>query len=396
MNSPTRNEVDAAHSKQKWLNIGTPSIRNLFLVSKSKTLLWLVLGLTSFPLHMLWNSTVFETKTIQQYITAAVTEEFLHGGHWTFPEPYASHNGERSDELIDELQQQALAGSLERLDVKSCTDAYDTSMVSDRKHVLLVVDDPGSNNSVIDIFNLSNSGSGESNLGTTKLGKLKGFPLCGKGCSRWTTPILGDMQELQVRECFSQKVAPQCKINLVPSLLGIVIACNVIKGVCFLLALRITRKESPLCTTGDMIQSFLKDPDAHVVGRCLVSKRDFEYRSQSREWTSRPISTGDVWTGGRSRWFTAVNRWQTGIFMFSLGCISIVVAGLLSIQKETEEESEVPTKMDLLNTSAPDMSLRVAGGGILAAFIIHQYPTGFDILYLPWTQQYVDNHACHG
>ena len=48
MNSPTRNEVDAAHSRQKWLNIGTPSIHNLFLVSKSKTLLWLILGLTSF------------------------------------------------------------------------------------------------------------------------------------------------------------------------------------------------------------------------------------------------------------------------------------------------------------------------------------------------------------
>lgn len=374
MNSPTRNEVDAAHSKQKWLNIGTPSIRNLFLVSKSKTLLWLVLGLTSFPLHMFWNSTVFETKTIQQYITAAVTEEFLHGGNWTFPEPYASYNGAKNNELIDGLQQQALAGSLQRLDVKSCTDAYDTSMVSDRKHVLLVVDDPGSDNSVIDIFNLFYSRRFISNLGTTKLGKLKGFPLSGKGCSSWTTPILGDMQELQVRECFSQRVAPQCKINLVPSLLGIVIACNVVKGICFLLALRITRKESPLCTTGDMIQSFLKEPDSHVVGRCLVSKRDFEHRSQSREWTSRPISTGDVWTGGRSRWFTAVNRWQTGFFMFSLGCIAIVVAGLLSIQKETESESEVPTEMDILNTSAPDMSVRVAGGGILAAFIVTNIP----------------------
>ena len=56
--------------------------------------------------------------------------------------------------------------------------------------------------------------------------------------------------------------------------------------------------------------------------------------------------------------------------MFSLACIAIVVAGLLSIQKETEEESEVPTEMDLLNTSAPDMSLKVAGSGILATFTI--------------------------
>lgn len=375
MNSPTRSEVDAAHSNQKWLNIGTPSIRNLFLVSKSKTLLWLVLGLTSFPLHMLWNSTIFETKMIQQYITTAVTEEFLHGGHWTFPEPYGSVSFARNNELIDGLQQQALAGSLERLDIKSCSDAYHKIMVSDRKHVLLVVDDPGSNNSVIDIFDLSQSGYGDSSLGTTNLGHLKGFPSCNPHCSSWTAPIFGDLQDLQVRECFSQKVAPQCKINLVPSLLAVVIACNVVKGVCFLLALRITRKDSPLCTTGDMIQSFLKEPDVHVVGRCLVSKRDFERRSQSREWASRPISTGDVWTGGRSRWFSSVNRWQAGVFMFSLGCIAIVVAGLLSIQKETMSgESEVPIEMDLLNTSAPDMSLRVAESGILAAFIITNIP----------------------
>lgn len=59
--------------------------------------------------------------------------------------------------------------------------------------------------------------------------------------------------------------------------------------------------------------------------------------------------------------------------MFPLACIVIVVAGLLSIQKETEE-SEVPTEMVLLNTSAPDMSLRVAGGTILAAFIITNIP----------------------
>lgn len=376
MNSPTRNEVDAAHSKQKWLNIGTPSIRNLFLVSKSKTLLWLILGLTSFPLHMLWNSTVFETKSIQQYITVAVTEEFLHGEHWAFPGSYAGYDV-KNNELIDGLQQQAVAGSLDRLDVKSCSDAYGTNTVSDRKHLLLVLDDPESNNSVIDIFDLFSSGRGVAGTETTNLGGLKGFPLCGKGdCSGWTAPIFGDSRELQVRECFSQKVPPQCKINLVPSLLAVIIACNVIKGMCFLLALRITRKDTPLCTTGDMIQSFLKEPDAHVSGRCLVSKRDFERRSQSQEWTSRPISTGDVWTGGRSRWFTAANRWQAGIFMFSLACIAIVVAALLSIQKEgsMEPESEVPTEMDLLNISVPDMSLRVAGSGILAAFIITNIP----------------------
>jgi hypothetical protein len=64
LSSPTRTEVNRAHAKRVWLNIATPNVRNLLYVSPSKTLLWLVLGLSSFPLHLLWNSAVFETRTV--------------------------------------------------------------------------------------------------------------------------------------------------------------------------------------------------------------------------------------------------------------------------------------------------------------------------------------------
>lgn len=51
---PSRNEIDRAHCDGKWLDIGVPSIRNLTSISKIRALLWLILGLSSIPLHLLY------------------------------------------------------------------------------------------------------------------------------------------------------------------------------------------------------------------------------------------------------------------------------------------------------------------------------------------------------
>jgi hypothetical protein len=85
LGSPSRTEVDSAHKEHHWLNIGTPSIRNIFFVSKTKSALWMLLGVSSFPLHMIWNSTVFKTKNSYDYFAVSITEDFLHGANWTLP-----------------------------------------------------------------------------------------------------------------------------------------------------------------------------------------------------------------------------------------------------------------------------------------------------------------------
>lgn len=51
--SPTREEVDRAHKKGKWLEIGTQSWRNLSYVSRRHATIWGVLAFTSLPLHLL-------------------------------------------------------------------------------------------------------------------------------------------------------------------------------------------------------------------------------------------------------------------------------------------------------------------------------------------------------
>lgn len=61
LNAPTRREVDRAHSRGRWLEIGVPSIGNIFHVSGYKTLAWVLFTMSSIPIHLLFNSAVFET-----------------------------------------------------------------------------------------------------------------------------------------------------------------------------------------------------------------------------------------------------------------------------------------------------------------------------------------------
>jgi hypothetical protein len=47
LSSPTRREVDAAHAKKKWLDIGIPSVRNLAHISRSRAVLAVVVLLVA-------------------------------------------------------------------------------------------------------------------------------------------------------------------------------------------------------------------------------------------------------------------------------------------------------------------------------------------------------------
>lgn len=53
--APTRAEVTDAHKDGKWLDVGTPSFRNLFggRIATKRKLLWVGLAFSSVPLHLL-------------------------------------------------------------------------------------------------------------------------------------------------------------------------------------------------------------------------------------------------------------------------------------------------------------------------------------------------------
>ena len=51
--APSREDIDRAHKKGIWLDIGIPSLRNLGHINHQRVGLWVILLLSSVPLHLL-------------------------------------------------------------------------------------------------------------------------------------------------------------------------------------------------------------------------------------------------------------------------------------------------------------------------------------------------------
>jgi len=51
--APKRDEITQAHSQGRWLDIGTSSWKNIRILPRLRLYIWIMLGLTSVPLHFL-------------------------------------------------------------------------------------------------------------------------------------------------------------------------------------------------------------------------------------------------------------------------------------------------------------------------------------------------------
>lgn len=83
--APTRSEVDRAHEKRDWLDIGVPSFRNLWKrrIAQKRKATWTLLMISSVLLHLIWNSAVFAAKPFNSYRVLTVTSDYLtDAGPW--------------------------------------------------------------------------------------------------------------------------------------------------------------------------------------------------------------------------------------------------------------------------------------------------------------------------
>lgn len=73
--APDRKSVDKMHAQRNWLDIGTTSIRNLKTATWQRRILWSILLLTSVPIHLLYNSAIFSSLDVNEYITVVASHE---------------------------------------------------------------------------------------------------------------------------------------------------------------------------------------------------------------------------------------------------------------------------------------------------------------------------------
>lgn len=94
LNSPTRAEVDRAHTHKRWLEIGVPSLRNVLNVSPYKSLAWALFSLSSIPIHLLFNASIFTVDhSRSEWSMALISETLLTGAPYFLPGAALTLNG---------------------------------------------------------------------------------------------------------------------------------------------------------------------------------------------------------------------------------------------------------------------------------------------------------------
>ena len=130
LSAPTRKDVDNAHQKHAWLEVGVNSMRNLFHIPWSRKILYLVLLAFSLPIHLVYNSVLVAVGANNQsaFQAAIVTPDFLHGA----PPP------ENMSSTYDYFQ--AELPLMQRLENAACNQAYGQADISDWGDLLLITD----------------------------------------------------------------------------------------------------------------------------------------------------------------------------------------------------------------------------------------------------------------
>ncbi|KAI1140191.1 hypothetical protein F5Y05DRAFT_403222 [Hypoxylon sp. FL0543] len=378
LNSPSREELNTAHFKGSWMGIGIPSVRNAFSVSRFKTLCWICLLISSIPIHLLFNSTIFQTdqRNSDFHVTIA-TEKFLNGGtfyppggslvqpgftFWylegalineslylddtydfrsaSFGAPvnltdYADKNSEATRNISDTAQ---TAARWERLEVDDCKKEYiSCSGLKYHRNLVLVVDKPGGwiRN---DMWHLMDN--------QTKV---------------WDRYIPADQPN---HLFFNTQCMMVCHIAISPTLLLAVTLCVIFKT-CTAIVVTVVlsrRNQPPLVTLGDAIQSFIEKPDRVTAGMCTLGQKDIR-RAMTRS-KAFVVPGPRQWQALKRRRGSAIPKsvWATSYLLFAVG---ITVCGFF-LNSIFSDGSLYGSFFESEENSFIDMPITFAAGVLLA------------------------------
>ena len=328
LSSPTRNEIDKAHSQGIWLDIGVPSVRNLRKLSTTRIILWWLLAISSIPLHLLYNSAVFSTLSAQRFSAYLVTREFLDGAPFS-PSLAESSNVDMAtlvhlqddsqdhlqDALRDILQVYKTNHSFVRLEVEECVDTYSTPIISTNSDLILVSDYQNSKNSLIwydqevysPLFYYGNTVFCFLEI-CDRPGVVNNPRNLSIGLFNQTDPNIIVVEPANTTRtvlssfdyCLSKRVREHCKLQFSLTIILVVIVCNMIKTVCMAM-ISWKQDPEPLVTLGDAIASFLDRPDVTTKRNCIAGRTRFEDANYRGILVSR-------WHTQHLRWFRAASR----------------------------------------------------------------------------------------
>ncbi|KAL5448402.1 hypothetical protein PMIN07_000925 [Paraphaeosphaeria minitans] len=334
---PSRKEVDKAHARRKWLHVGILSLRNLGKISKRKSLVVLLLCVSSVPFHLLYNSLVFVSLSANNYYYTIGTQEFLENASYNLTGPLQNSWGSlywtlralpgatydrptrvpyRDTATVDSLykyydQIQKSASSWERLSNRDCIQAYSNVFMTGRRNVVLVSSERNATNSVLyyGTTELDNGGM-DNNWWICSRVQDGGNVKCQPGeyaadADNWT--VWG----YPIDYCLSEKIEDVCQVEFSMDIMVVVIIFNAIKVIAMTWVLLRYNAEDILTTVGDSVSSFLEREDETTRGMCLAGWRDIDHT-----WIHP--GNGVLYQPRQQRWAKAVSTWKWTFFILMM------------------------------------------------------------------------------
>ncbi|KAJ5601238.1 hypothetical protein N7510_010772 [Penicillium lagena] len=275
LSSPTRKDLNEAHRKHRWLDIGVPTRLTL----KS------------------YNSTIFSTTSANDYDVFLVgREDFVYKSNSPYNDP------------LSRLHKMAGNGELAHLDNKACINSYAVTYLSAYGSLLLVTSNMSqSQYAFVAGPKVVNGGGSDTNDPYSWICQDHSRE---HDCNYYVPTIRDNSAEWkiqgnQVHYCLAETTQERCLLQFSLPLAIIVIAFNSVK-VFIMLVVAMRMNSVPLLTTGDAIASYLKEPDPTTRYQCLLAKDQragkgyahFIYSTKVRRWGSAASNRRWVFTLG--------------------------------------------------------------------------------------------------
>ena len=349
--APNRSEIDAAHAKGVWLDIGVPSVRNLRHIAWRRMALWFSLAASTVPVHLLWNSVIFSTIQDNNFMVVGASANILQDSQFdcaattinrsvsygSFGGSYNSFEDDYDDVVCDMYTYARRAATeaespLTRLEANECVEQYGTDIQSRWSNVVVVFDHADLDfsceigplpSNATQIFALETNGrywhgseicSNQSDFTIVESTANPDQSFIYNYAERGDFPDYSYPQ-YPIKYCLAMEGSKSCRVEFSLPILLVVIVCNTIKLSAIILTAKVIEEEH-FMTLGDAVASFLEIPDKTTVGHCLNTKSFFQKKNPRRgkySLLSLPFRARDVETRKQTRpfWFRApsMKRW---------------------------------------------------------------------------------------
>jgi len=331
LSSPTRQDVDAAHARGQWLDIGVLSPRNLRLIPRKRAALWYTLALSSVPLHLLYATLTQEMMhglTHSSY-NASIFKVVTSSEYQIFTVDVASDEWNRINSTTDVGK--STNGSYSNLGGGKWTTVYDNEYISVHGDLYLAIDRVAFDTTQAAInpeaINITSTYLDYNVTGNQRT--LRDLTSESASWIRFRSQPELTIQGMSisahvVQAAGEKRKSPPSRVQVSLYFLIIVAVFNLLK-LSVMAYVLITDRSAYLVTLGDAAASFLEHPDPHTTGICALgreellitlghpSKRPFSTPEEKLNLDSRVKGT---WLSKSQSYFAPVHRSAKVLYSF--------------------------------------------------------------------------------